>query len=75
MTIYDFSQLGRTEKVKLLLQKAIIIELYIEKETTRQVYSIDDFLVEVIITEGKVLDYVPFMPENNTFRKSLFSSQ
>ena len=60
MNIYEYAKLGLADKVKLLTQKAKIIELYNEKETTCQVYSLHDFFVEVTITEGKILDYIPF---------------
>ena len=74
MNIYDFSKLNRTDKVKLLCQKAIIIELHIEKETTRQVYSLSDFFVEVTITDGKVLDYIPFLSDYRMPKKSFVLS-
>jgi hypothetical protein len=74
MDIYDYAKLGQAAKVKLLVQKARIIELYNEKEITRQVYSLNDFFVEVTISEGKIVDYIPFQRGFKTSGKLFGSS-
>jgi hypothetical protein len=62
MDIYDYNLLSLGERASLLWQKARYIDRYSDSEQTTNLYHLNNFYVEAVVShkENRIVDVTPF---------------
>ena len=62
MDIYDYNLLSMGERASLLWQKARYIDRYSDDDQTANLYHINNFYVEAVVShrENRIVDVTPF---------------
>ena len=62
MDIYDYNLLSMGERASMLWQKARYIDRYTDGEQTTNLYHINNFYVEAVVShrENRIVDVTPF---------------
>ena len=60
MNIYEYAKLQQAEKVELLKEDGLFLEKFQDNDHTVFMYYLEEFFVELIIKDGKIVDIIPY---------------
>ncbi|MBA2611063.1 MAG: hypothetical protein H0U95_03765 [Bacteroidetes bacterium] len=61
MTIYEYARLSTEQKKAVLKNEAILLEHFAANGNTVYVYFLNNFFIEIVTKNGKIIDNIPFI--------------